>query len=95
MSTACKGLIPVVLAGALAALLQGCSATPRFDAHFGTSVRTNLASQVIGPDAAVNANPAAGIDGGAARAIHERYVRSFKESSTTQEQPLISGSGSK
>jgi type IV pilus biogenesis protein CpaD/CtpE len=83
----------VVLA---ALLLQGCSATPRFEDHFGASVRANLAAQVIDPAAAANASSASGVDGTAALAARERYQRSFKESE--QQQPvqlLIGGSGTK
>jgi type IV pilus biogenesis protein CpaD/CtpE len=82
-------------AAALAALLlQGCTATPRFEDHFGDSVRANLAAQVIDPAAAANANPASGLDGAAALAARERYQRSFKESDQ-QPQLLIGGSGKK
>jgi hypothetical protein len=94
MCTARNRMAYAVPSIALALLLQGCSATPRFDKHFGEAVRANLAAQVIDPDAAANANPAAGMDGVAARASHERYQRSFKENAGT-EQPLIGGSGSK
>lgn len=94
MPTACNRLVSVVLPIASALLLQGCSTTPRFDKHFGEAVRANLAAQVIDPDAVANANPAAGMDGAAARASHERYQRSFKDNAGT-EQPLIGGSGNK
>jgi outer membrane murein-binding lipoprotein Lpp len=80
-----------VLAGLL---LQGCSATPRFDRQFGASMRANLAAQVIDPAAAANANPASGLDGTAALAARERYQRSFKETDHAG-QPLIGGGGAK
>jgi outer membrane murein-binding lipoprotein Lpp len=81
-----------VLAGLL---LQGCSATPRFEDHFGASVRANLAAQVIDPAAAANANPASGMDGAAALAARERYQRSFKETDHAASQPMIGGGGAK
>jgi type IV pilus biogenesis protein CpaD/CtpE len=83
MSTA--RLVPTVL---LLAALQGCSTTPRFNEHFGAAVRANLAAQAIDP-AAASTNPAAGIDGAAARASHERYQRSFKEVESTMDKSLV------
>jgi hypothetical protein len=83
-------------AAALAGLLlQGCSATPRFEDHFGASLRANLAAQVIDPAAAANANPVSGVDGIAALAARERYQRSFKETDHEASQPLIAGGGGK
>jgi outer membrane murein-binding lipoprotein Lpp len=76
-------------------LLQGCSATPRFDDQFGASVRANLAAQVIDPAAAANANPVSGVDGTAALAARERYQRSFKETDRTASQPMMGGGGAK
>lgn len=64
----------------LVMLVQGCGApTPRFDHDFGASVRANLAAQVANPAAAANPNPAAGIDGRAARGAQERYEKSFAQ----------------
>jgi type IV pilus biogenesis protein CpaD/CtpE len=81
-------------AAALAGLLlQGCSTTPRFDHNFGASVRANLAAQVIDPGAAVNANPASGMDGTAALAARERYQHSFKEPEPRPAALFISGGG--
>lgn len=58
--------------------LQGCVApTPHWDARFGDATRANLAAQVIDPAPANAANPAAGIDGRAARAAYETYQRSY------------------
>ena len=85
---------PLVLVPLLGALLQGCSSTPRFNHHFGDSVRANLSTQVIHPEAAANTNPASGVDGAAARAAQERYQRLFKENGSGNERPLVVGSGS-
>lgn len=80
---------------ALAAMLQGCSTAPRFEDHFGTSMRTNLAAQVIDPAAAANGNPVSDVDGKTALATRERYQRSFKEPDRQPLQLLIGGSGAK
>jgi type IV pilus biogenesis protein CpaD/CtpE len=78
----------------LALLVQGCmSAAPRFDHHFGEAVRANLASQVAHPGAAANTNPAAGVDGKAARAAQERYERSFAQPEASSTPSLINISG--
>jgi type IV pilus biogenesis protein CpaD/CtpE len=86
---------PILLVTILGALLQGCSSTPRFNGQFGDSVRANLAAQVIAPAAAINTNPANGVDGAAALAAQERYQRSFKEKDPSASQPLITVSRSK
>jgi hypothetical protein len=52
-------------------------------------VHANLAAQVLDPAAAVNTNPAAGVDGAAARAAQERYQRSFKEPDNNDSQPMV------
>jgi hypothetical protein len=77
--------------------LQGCSSTPRFDDHFGASVRANLSAQVINPAAAANADPVSGMDGAAARAAQERYQRSFNDSSSAggNTLQLVVGNGTK
>jgi hypothetical protein len=57
------------------ALASGCApTTPRWDSAFGASVRASLAAQVADPAAVRNKDPAAGMDGDAARAVHQRYV---------------------
>jgi outer membrane murein-binding lipoprotein Lpp len=67
-------------AALLALMLAGCvSPTPRFDKHFGESVRTNLAAQVANPAAAANPDPVQGVDGRAARGAQERYEKSFTQ----------------
>ena len=70
-----------VLALALAA--GGCaSTTPRYDAQFGDSVRSTMASQVADPAAVRNTNPVSGLDGPAARAAQANYEGSFLRPST-------------
>ena len=76
-------------------LLYGCSTTPRFNAQFGTSVRANVAAQVLDPAAAANTNPAAGMEGAAAIISHERYENSFKEPEKPIRALVVSGVGNK
>lgn len=65
---------------ALAALAAaGCSTAPTtVDWNFGKALNAAKAAQVIDPDAATRARPAAGIDGQAARSSVERYEKSFQ-----------------
>ena len=68
---------------ALALAASGCASTsPRYDAQFGDSVRSTMASQVVDPAAVHNANPVAGIDGHAARAAHANYETSYRRPTT-------------
>jgi type IV pilus biogenesis protein CpaD/CtpE len=76
-------------------LLYGCSTTPRFNENFGTSVRANVAAQVLDPGAAANTNPASGIEAGAAAIAHKRYQDSFREPEKTIPGLVIGGVGSK
>lgn len=66
------------LAGAV--LLSGCVATtPDWDQHFGEANRVAWAQQVLHPDAGQNRDPVAGLDGAAAAAVRERYLKSYTE----------------
>lgn len=75
--------------GVLVATLAGCSSTPYFDRHFGTATRTNLAAQVIDPEAGAKRQTATGIDGAAARSAIERYQRSFAQPELQQPTSLM------
>ena len=88
ITTPCKGMACAALAGML---LCGCSTTPRFNNYFGTSVRANVAAQVLDPAAAANTNSAAGMEGAAAAIAHERYQDSFKEPEKPIKALVISG----
>jgi len=63
---------------ALCALLAGCSTTPDYDRRFGAAVREARLAMTINPRAGATADPAAGIDGAAAREAMLRYHDSFK-----------------
>jgi outer membrane murein-binding lipoprotein Lpp len=88
ITTPCKGIACAALTGVL---LCGCSTTPRFNEHFGQSVRANVAAQVLDPAAAANTNTAAGMEGGAAAIAHGRYQESFKEPEKPIKALVISG----
>ncbi|KGF82225.1 hypothetical protein IA69_07720 [Massilia sp. JS1662] len=92
MAIRCKRIACAALSGML---LYGCSTTPRFNAQFGTSVRANVAAQVLDPTASANTNPAAGMEGAAAIISHERYENSFKEPEKPIRALVVSGVGSK
>jgi type IV pilus biogenesis protein CpaD/CtpE len=63
----------------IAASLAGCAdTTPRSDAEFGRSSTLIKAQQVANPDAGRNADPAAGLDGEAARAAMDSYRKSLR-----------------
>jgi type IV pilus biogenesis protein CpaD/CtpE len=92
MAIRCKRIACAALSGML---LYGCDTTPRFNEHFGTSVRANVAAQLLDPAAAANTNPAAGMEGAAAIIAHERYQNSFKEPEKPIRALVVSGVGSK
>ncbi|MFS2214903.1 hypothetical protein ACCD08_10360 [Telluria sp. Tellsp104] len=92
MAIRCKRIACAALSGML---LYGCSTTPRFNAQFGTSVRANVAAQVLDPTASANTNPAAGMEGKAAVIAQERYENSFKEPDKPIRALVVNGVGSK
>lgn len=68
-----------ILCLALLAGVAGCaSPTPIFDENFGNAVRTVRAMQTVNPDAGLNPDPVAGMDGVAATESLRRYHDSFK-----------------
>lgn len=72
--------IKLTLAGLIgAALISGCAGeTPRLDEHFGDAVNAAKAQQIVDPNAALNRDPVAGVDGQAANSAVDRYHRSFQ-----------------
>lgn len=67
--------LPCLLLASLA--ISGCGTTPRLDRQFGRSVDLLRAQQVINPQAGLNRNPVAGLDGKAGVAGYEAYQKSF------------------
>ena len=61
----------------LLAVTSGCGTTPRLDRHFGNSVVALRLQQVADPQAGLNRDPVAGMDGKAANAAYESYQKSF------------------
>ena len=60
-------------------LLAACTApAPRLEAGFGNAVKAAVAQQTLNPEASLNTDPVAGIDGRAAKNTIERYEASFK-----------------
>lgn len=77
--------IKFILAALLAPMvLAGCAnQTPVLDEHFGEAVNAAKAQQTINPDASLNTDPVAGVDGQAANAAVDRYHKSFVQPPTT------------
>ena len=66
------------------ATLAGCATnTPVLDKHFGEAVNAAKAQQTINPDASLNTDPVAGVDGKAADAAVDRYHKSFESPPAT------------
>jgi hypothetical protein len=80
MKTTLHSLILVALAAGLAACT---STTPNLDRNFGQAVNQAKAQQTINPDASLNTDPVAGLDGVAANAAIDNYSKSV----TTQPEP--------
>lgn len=60
------------------ATLAGCATnTPVLDERFGEAVNAAKAQQTINPDASLNTDPVAGVDGKAADGAVDRYHKSF------------------
>lgn len=69
----------LVLCAALALSATACvSSTPMLDERFGDAVRAARLAQTLHPDAGLNADPVAGLDGVAAKESMKHYEDSFK-----------------
>lgn len=68
-------LVPCAMLVLLAS--SGCATTPMLDKNFGKSVALLRAQQIVEPQAALNRDPVAGMDGKAANAAYETYQKSF------------------
>lgn len=69
----------------LVTVLAGCAntGTPVLDDHFGYAVNMAKSQQTINPDASLNTDPVAGIDGVAADNAIDRYHKITKEPQPT------------
>lgn len=76
--------VKLVLSLLMAAGLAGCvNPAPVVDDNFGNAVNAAKAAQIVNPDAALNTDPVAGVDGLAADAAMNRYHRSFVQPAVT------------
>ena len=73
MKTTLHTLILLALTTGLAACT---TTTPNFDSSFGNAVNQAKAQQTLNPDASLNADPVAGLDGVAANAAIDNYTKS-------------------
>lgn len=80
----------------LGAALGGCmTSTPVWDAHVGDAVRTVSQMQIIDPHAGEHTPSTPGVDGKAAVAAQEAYIKSFQTPPTTSNAFVIGiGNGS-
>lgn len=62
----------------VASALCGCAVTPHYDERFGSAVRDAKLASTVDPAAGKNPDPAAGLDGKAARDALILYQTSFK-----------------
>lgn len=68
----------LILSLLITAGLTACvNPAPIMDDNFGNTVNAAKAAQIINPDASLNTDPVAGMDGQAADAAMQRYHRSF------------------
>jgi len=73
-----------ILSVLLATVAAGCATpSPKMDDNFGSAVNAAKAAQIVNPDASLNTDPVAGIDGQAADAAMSRYHRSFVQPANT------------
>lgn len=73
MKTTLHTLILLALTTGLAACT---TTTPNLDSSFGNAVNQAKAQQTINPDASLNVDPVAGLDGVAANAAIDNYTKS-------------------
>lgn len=78
------GQLSQLLAALLgAAALAACApVTPQLNSKFGDAVNQAKAQQTINPDASMDTDPVAGIDGPSANAAIKNYQKSFEKPAT-------------
>ena len=59
-------------------MLAGCYPPSALEMDYGNSVRSNVAQQVVNPNAGFNPKPAVGLSPQAAAAEMEKYDKTFK-----------------
>lgn len=64
-------------------LLAGCAPAPIYDSKFGEAFNTVKAQQTLNPDASLNQNPSAGLDGQAGTVVIDKYHKSFEKPAAT------------
>ncbi|BFG76373.1 hypothetical protein PTKU46_44060 [Paraburkholderia terrae] len=71
-------LIRASLCAAASLTLAGClTSTPHWDETFGSSVSQLKEMQTLNPNAGMNTDPVAGVDGSTAHSIQKNYAKSF------------------
>jgi hypothetical protein len=75
-----KTILPGLILATLTAGLTACMPlTPNLDRNFGQAVNQAKAQQTLNPDASLNTDPVAGLDGVAANAAIDNYTKSVQE----------------
>jgi hypothetical protein len=74
-----KRYMVLVGLGAMFLITIGCAGPSRLEMDYGTSFKLAKFNQVLNPEAEKNLAPVTGLDGGAAKAIMERYRKDFEK----------------
>jgi hypothetical protein len=83
--------LAVAFVVALVVILSGCSSTtPVLDERFGHSLRELKTQQTLHPEAKLNLDPVAGIDGKAGVSAYQNYLKSFSSPQPRSEGSTIS-----
>jgi hypothetical protein len=85
----------VLVLAAAALLAAGCTAPafPNLERDYGRSVSSNLAAQVVNPQAGLNTAPAAGLGPNAATNLKGKYDKTFKAEEAKKMLQLTTGTG--
>jgi hypothetical protein len=74
--------------------LAGCYPPSALEMDYGNAVHSNIAQQVVNPQAGFNPKPAVGLPPTAASNTMEKYDKSFKAEDKKQLEYQMQGSGS-
>lgn len=69
----------IICGAALFMVFAGCAGQSRVEMDYGVSQKLAIANQTLNPDAGRNTAPVEGLDGFAAKKIHEQYIKSFEK----------------
>lgn len=76
-----RGALYILITTLAIFLISACAQPSRVDKNFGRSVKEARHNQILNPEAGTNLEPVTRLDGKAAQASTEKYLKTFEKPS--------------